>query len=965
MEALAILAIILIILPLPLCIYLIVQRNRDVKRIQKLEEDVRRFRSGKQREAATKEAMPPPLPREESVETRAAASTETPSKPLQTSESSSAKPKIVFYNEEEGPPKSTTPSEPHGPPPIIPTHSRLVSQLRSIGLWPPEDAASAEAGLMQWWLPRIGGLLATLSVIYFAVYISQGTPPWVRFVELLIADGLVLGAGFYFLKKRPKFGSTLTATGLTMLYLTSVAAYAAPQVRVIENPFIGIAIQFAVVALIFIASLRLDNRNIAIMALIYGFVSSLFSSYVASPESSLISALALYLTGIVFSRKFDWLPILSISTVGAYLPVFSFCILEVIGSSTLTLPHLWSVIGYLLISVSLLPLCDYRWKLAESFPRLTVLHAINTTACLAVGYLYVSLFTTELVLFYGRATLVFAGWALLFGLRNCNSYLFQLFFLKASALAALWLVNRYEGDIRWFALMVEAVLVCWVAARSKSLLQEGASSILWLVSLFYAVKSIGIDKLEIAEFSWFLYLAHPLVAAGMLAYLRQCRVSDGRASGFYILAALVNGVAGIAFVSLSDVTRDVLPLITVLYGTVLCCVGLTPRFSRLIPATSGALLVFAANIQFWDQPDNEWSFICVTVISFGLAYCVARANAKLFRTGTLLAFVELVFHIAWITSVFAYTANAFQSYSFFPFFPALFALLLLAVPTGPLKALRDASFVPLLLFSLYAPTNSLTSIGRVLVLIAYLAALFLPNLRPALISSFYLLRRWQVWRTLHHALIALISTRVLFEIESWIVRVLAMLLLSGAFHFLWRIHKRYVGLILSFYFVGLSFVSILSIWDSSVESVLRTLPWAKEALLGGLLTVALALAFGIDHAKSGHRRLTPTIRQLLVYLTALFGYAVYAVTLSTDLLWAQSSYTPLMALFCLILVGIGIGAKIKPYRMVALVGFALPVFRLFAYDIRDTLIRIIAFAILAVLITFVGYLYHRFQSRIE
>ncbi len=83
------------------------------------------------------------------------------------------------------------------------------------------------------------------------------------------------------------------------------------------------------------------------------------------------------------------------------------------------------------------------------------------------------------------------------------------------------------------------------------------------------------------------------------------------------------------------------------------------------------------------------------------------------------------------------------------------------------------------------------------------------------------------------------------------------------------------------------------------------------------------------------------------------------------LLGYESSYTALFALFCLVLIGIGISAKIKAYRMVALVGFALPLFRLFVFDIRDTLIRIVAFALLSILITFVSYLYHRFQSRIE
>ena len=387
MEALAILAVVLIFLPLPLCIYLIVQRSKDLKRIQKLEEKVLAHRVSQsaetrppvveppQSQAAEPSSQPRPFTRAATVET-------VPPDPAP------AEPKIIFYNEEEGPPRATPVLAKETPSPKSSGTSGFIALLRSIGIWPPEESASAEAGLMQWWLPRIGGLLATLSVISFAVYISQGTPPWVRFIELLVADGIALAAGFYFLKKRPKFGSTVMSTALSMVYLTSIAAYAAPQVRVIENPFIGIAIQFAVVASIFFASIRLQNRNVAIMALAYGFASSLFSSYVGLLEPSLISALALYVVGIAFSRKFDWFPILSLSTVGVYLPVLSFYALYAIGSTTITLPHFWSVIAYLLISVSLLPFWELRWNLTKAFPRLSVLHAVNTTACLATGYLY-------------------------------------------------------------------------------------------------------------------------------------------------------------------------------------------------------------------------------------------------------------------------------------------------------------------------------------------------------------------------------------------------------------------------------------------------------------------------------------------------------------------------------------------------------------------------------------------------
>ncbi len=962
MEALAILAVLLIILPLPLCIYLMVQRSKDLKRIQKLEEKVLAHRVSQsaetpppvvtlpQSQATEPSSQPRPLAQEASIET-------APPHPTP------AKPKIIFYNEEEGPQRDSPLIAKDTPSPKSSGTSGFIALLRSFGIWPPKESSSAEAGLMQWWLPRIGGLLATLSVISFAVYISQGTPPWVRFIELLVADGIALAAGFYFLKKRPKFGSTVMSTALSMVYLTSIAAYAAPQVRVIENPFMGITIQFAVVAAIFFASMHLQNRSIAILALAYGFASSLFSSYVGLLEPSLISALALYVVGIAFSRKFDWFPILSLSTIGVYLPVLSFCALYAIGSTTITLPHFWSVIAYLLISVSLLPFCDFRWNLTKLFPRLSVLHAVNTTACLAIGYLYMSSFNIELVLFYGSAAIVFAGWAVLFGSRDLNSYLFQLFFLKAGALAALWLVNRYEGDIRWFALIIEAVLICWVAARSKSRLQEAACVLLWLVSMSYAADSIGIDKLEIGAFSWFLFLIHPAIAAGFLSYLHQTRISDGRRSPFFWIAAIANGIAGITFVTQSDVTRDALPLVAVLYGSVLCTIGLIPKFSKSIPAISGALVILAANIQFWDQPDNEWSFVAVVAITLGLAYLVPKANAGSIRKR--IHAIELVFHFAWITTIFAYTADAFQPYSFFPYFGAAFTLFLLAVPTGRFRALRDASFIPLLLFSLSDFSYNLSSLGFVTAIVAYLTVLFLPNLRPQFVSSFRILRHWRIWRTLHHCLVAFITARFVFEIDSWIIRVLAMLLLSGAFHFLWRIHKRYVALLFSLLFIGLSLASIVSVWDSSMESVLQNLPWAKELLVGGLLTVLLGLAMGIDHAKGGHRKLSSGMKQALVYLAAIFSYTVYATTLSSDLLWVESSFTPLMALFCLILVAVGIGAKIKPYRLVAIIGLTLPLFRLFVYDIRDTLIRIIAFAVLAVLFIFVGYLYHRFQSRIE
>ncbi len=968
MTFLAILGIVFLILPLPLCIYLIVKRSKDLARIQELESDVAQLK-GDPTEPAVATSAPAVPPAPEPSPTPSPFSQGEPETPEYKPSSEPATPKLIFTDDvDDAPtkkpevasiPRTQTDSEPSRPS----LFSRLAAHLRSIGIWPPEEFASAEAGLMQWWLPRIGGLLATLAVISFAVYISQGTPSWVRFVELVLADAAVLGIGIFFLKKRPSYGSTLISTGLSMFYFTSIAAYAASPVRVIHNPLIGVIIQLAIVAVIFLVSLRLRNRNIAIMALVYGFISSLFSSYAGLMESALISALALYIIGIFFSRRFDWYPILSIATIGAYLPVASFNLLDLFSSTNIILPDAWSVIAYLLISVSLLPVADLRWNLSQSFSSLNRLHAINTSLCLFIGYWYTQSFASELLIFYGRATIVFAAWAAIFARRDLRSFLFQLFFLKATALAALWLVNRYEGDERWFALIIEAALVCWIAVRSKSLWQELACLALWLVSVVVAADGIERIELSIGEARWWLYMLHPIIAAGILAYLHQARKADGRETRFYYIAAVINGIIATTFLSLTDTANDATPFVVAAYSVAMCAIGLIPRLSASSAATSSAFPLVAANLLFWIYPDNEASGALVALTTIGFAFAIARAHSE--RQIRFFPHLEFLFHCGWITTVFAYVSNLFHSEGVYSFLPAVFAMALLAIPQGRFRALHDASLFPIFLFVLYNTDYSANAIGTALAVAAYLGVLVLPTLRPSLAYGFHLFRRGGLWRIFHHCLVALICIRFAFELESWFPRVSILLLLAISFHLLWKTHRRIVALILSAISLVLCFGSLLAIWNASVESYFDILPWAKEALAGGLLLTATAIGLGVDYSKSAKQGLSSGFRTALVYGAATLAYATIAITLSTDLLWNKSSYTPLMALCCLVLIGIGIGAKIKPFRMVALIGFALPLTRLFVYDIRDTLIRIVAFAILAALITFIGYLYHRFQSRID
>jgi hypothetical protein len=61
----------------------------------------------------------------------------------------------------------------------------------------------------------------------------------------------------------------------------------------------------------------------------------------------------------------------------------------------------------------------------------------------------------------------------------------------------------------------------------------------------------------------------------------------------------------------------------------------------------------------------------------------------------------------------------------------------------------------------------------------------------------------------------------------------------------------------------------------------------------------------------------------------------------------------------------GLAGGLRNYRLVGLVGLGLCLIRMFLVDIDDTLYRIIAFFVIAVVLLLIGYLYHRFRHLIE
>lgn len=941
MEILALLAACFVLLPLPLCIYLLRAKRRQEDRLDTLETELAQLRG-----------QPPEIP------PLAPARAPEPPQPVEQREPTPAESPPLFI----GPmrPVAAPPSQararisdaPQQPP-------ALVVLLRALGCWPPEDYARREAGIIQWWAPRVGGLLAVLTVIFSAVYISRGASPWIRFIELLAADFAAIALGAYFLKRRPRFGSILLSVGLTMLYVTIVAGYAAPPTRVFENPIIGIACQFAAVAGIYVVSLRLRDPSIAVLATALGLASSVFSGYVGLNEGALLSAIALQATGLAVGSRWRSRALLSVSSVGSYLPLLAYSGFALIHSRSFTTPDVYSALAFLGLAVSGLPLATLIARLEPLYPAngWRALQIGNTTLFAATGFLYFKLIAADLVLFYGSAAALLLLWAGLFVRRGLGTLLFQLFFLKGSAMAALWASNYFSGELRWFALAVELALLAWTARQARSRWAEAAAFALWAAAAVLCIWDLDTAAaLQTWSASWLLFLAAPALATAAFAFLRPAWDGDLNRSALYALACFANGVFAVAVIARSNAADSAQAIYLSVLAALFAGLAALPRFNRALPVAASAPLLLASHLTYWFSPHNEWAFAATALVTLAFAYAASRFVSGWRRRNALpeLALLSLV-----LVSLYAFLVDRFASAPWLPLLLPAMAIALFAARPSVFRASADLFAVALALDLAFGVDAALGPAAGGAKLALYGALLALPIARPSWLRRLWIAR----WRRggLRFAQFAavVVALRVALDL-SWLASELFLVGAAAGCFALWRGHRHRSALASS----ALLFLVALAKLALSVEGGYAQ-PWASHALAAGAALSVATLVCGAILWSRTCRRISDTSKTALTYAFALASYASIAVALGSESPSLQTYYTPLLALFCLLLIGVGIAARVKPYRIVALAGFALPLGRLFLYDIRETLYRIVAFAALAALLTLIGYLYNRFAARIE
>ncbi len=517
-----------------------------------------------------------------------------------------------------------------GPPPPSP----LRRTLERLHLWPPSDEANAEVRLGAWWATRLGTLFAVIGVVFFGVYLSVGTPPWIKLVELAAVAVAVTVFGWWIERRTPRFGQVVFAGGQALIFFTALAAYTVPAVKVLDSRSAAVAWQLAAAVWIGLSAWRRRAPVEATVAVLLGFVAAGFSLAGGLQLLAAGAALALAGTAVVWCRALGW-SAPSIVALFGYWAVYG-AIVGGLGFATTPLVPAWSwilvVMGYAL----------FFWRddpAGHRFPpavRETIwFQNTSSSAAVAAGWLTAVVgFPASLDTFYVAAAVVLglAAWRrrVVAGLGDVVG---AVLIAKCSGAVTLAVISWTDGRTTEIALLVQAWVMLVANRRVRSQTLGAAATLVWVASFWYTLDSL--QSAPRAQGSLEAAMA-ALYIAGAVAWLLEAgrSVRQARpelATTAVTLGAVVGGCLVVATaIQLTPLVW--LPMRLVVGAAIL--VGVAVAWRQRAPALAGGIVLGLAHVAYWLQlggvertsgVGNAWVVLLPTLFAaFGLGRRVDR-----------------------------------------------------------------------------------------------------------------------------------------------------------------------------------------------------------------------------------------------------------------------------------------------------------------------------------------------------
>lgn len=470
-----------------------------------------------------------------------------------------------------------------------------------------------------WWATRIGALLAVIAVVFFGVYVSLGTPPWVKLVELAaVSAGIALG-GAWLERRLPRFGSVILGGGLALLFFTALAAYAVPAVKVTDDLAVAAGLQLAAIALVFGVGLRRGSPTVVTMATLMGFVSAFLSVAEGFDDFAVFGALGLAVVAAGFRLARGWAAPLFVASILTHVVIGAVAL--AIWNSETGRPGAAFAFGIVGAAFAILLASIVIERAGEDGRIARVqrwVQSLNASLAALVGLLVMTVaLPGEPVSRY-----FFVAGAVLFGAafwarRSVPmDTLFLSFAVKATALITLGVMTEWGARTRWTALLVEAFVLVAAAHRMRRSALGWIALLVWFVSLFFFLGDVGrLEALLLSPAGAALAL---YVVAGpvlLLAIRRLAKPGDGNATALDVLFGILAAVPVLpACLLVVDRAWGALAMTAL----ALVLVGLARLLRSLVPALAPvALAAFAhAAVHAFDTEVHglRWMWSSVLVV---------------------------------------------------------------------------------------------------------------------------------------------------------------------------------------------------------------------------------------------------------------------------------------------------------------------------------------------------------------
>jgi hypothetical protein len=840
----------------------------------------------------------------------------------------------------------------------------VVEFIRRIGMLPPGtgEGMTRETILMQWWIPRLGGFLALLSALFFGVYINQNTSPLFKLLELVAVSVGTGCLGLYLERKYKALGGVRLVTGMIMLYLSSVAAYALPAVRVIENPLVGSVLQALVLAGICAEGYRRGSRGIVLLAFNFGYFLSLFMAWEGLREGALIAPALLFVAGVFLSSRSPFEVLKWVIVPGSFLVSLAYAGMTVLDE--VLLPASISMQVYINLVFAGVGILHYTGRFGGRWPGRLLLSLGSTLALASAGLFFRVCYPADLELAsLVLGSVMLAGAVTVWARGDCR-FIVQLLFIKASFLIAVWAILHFAGDLRWMVLGLETVVLAGAARRSRKIAMELAVWAAAIVSFVFYLEAIK-QPAAVYSFTWWMMTLYPGIL--LIAFSLLLKMLPG--GGFSIRDVNRNWAYGLVPIVATILWHMVLlegpavpfekagSFVIILYASV--GLSFAPFLERWMLLGCAGLAFVSGNLQFWDGPFSLIILLSLLVAGGGAVAVLGRRENRAAVAGENLVYPFILVSVA--LYVFQLLDNWVGQGM------VAFALAIGILCLGLLQRVRHAGswfFIPVLIFLLTeqpavsAGIWSLASLGMGFAMLAIPAAL------PVIRGSMGWGLNKSVWALIGSVLFWAYVAFFGDPQASWISGQVVMGVLAvGLLLVSWKFLQPGV-------FAGGLLILMTQVLRHSFYLLLPTayLPWKSEALGSSIFAYAFALTWLFcNPLQSGAvpQRSLKSLRKLSSLMTGLLIFGSSAVTFYYEELGWGSWYTPILAVTAFAMILLGLFRKDPILRQLGIAALCVPLVRLFVVDVQDVLHRIIAFAAASVLLTALGYLYHRLSEKLE